>query len=167
MALPICHSCFKIILTPPLRHVWPEVVMENHTHTPVAHGKSHKYILHTYLKYGKILFRGKIVWATYLHDLLVRCFCCFLLLTGFVCLVHISDVIFDANQSREYKCSLFSSEISRSCLHWRHHLLFPFLASPNLCGSRCSSIDSFQIIISCCKFKYYSFPHKFLCIYSP
>ena len=111
------------------------------------------YIL-TYLKYGKILFRGKIVWATYLHDLLARCFCCFLLLTGFVCLVHISDVIFDANQSREYKCSLFSSEISRSCLHWRHHLLFPFLASPNLCGSRCSSIDSFQIIISCCKFKY-------------
>ena len=100
------------------------------------------YIL-TYLKYGKILFRGKIVWATYLHDLCGRCFCCFLLLTGFVCLVHISDVIFDANQSREYKCSLFSSEISRSCLHWRHHLLFPFLASPNLCGSRCSSIDSF------------------------
>ena len=69
-------------------------------------------------------------------------FVVFLLLTGFVCLVHISDVIFDANQSREYKCSLFSSEISRSCLHWRHHLLFPFLASPNLCGLRCSSIDS-------------------------
>ena len=102
-----------------------------------------KYMFNTYLEYGKILFRGKIVWATYLHDLLVRCFCCFLLLTGFVCLVHISDVIFDANQSREYKCSLFSSEISRSCLHWRHHLLFPFLASPNLCGSRRSSIDSF------------------------
>ena len=88
-------------------------------------------------------------------------FVVFLLLTGFVCLVHISDVIFDANQSREYKCSLFSSEISRSCLHWRHHLLFPFLASPNLCGSRCSSIDSFKIIISCSKFRYYSFPHNF------
>ena len=120
----------------------------------------YKYILDT-LNMEKILFRGKIVWATYLHDLCGRCFCCFLLLTGFVCLVHISDVIFDANQSREYKCSLFSSEISRSCLHWRHHLLFPFLASPNLCGSRCSSIDSFKIIISCSKFRYYSFPHNF------
>ena len=86
--------------------------------------------------------------------------CCVLATYWVCCLVHISDVIFDANQSREYKCSLFSSEISRSCLHWRHHLLFPFLASPNLCGSRCSLIDSFKIIISCCNFKYYSFPQK-------
>ena len=29
---------FVLIPTRPLRHVWPEVVMENHTHT---HGKSH------------------------------------------------------------------------------------------------------------------------------
>ena len=42
-------------------------------------------------------------------------FVVFLLLTGFVCLVHISDVIFDANQSREYKCSLFTQEISHVC----------------------------------------------------
>ena len=35
------HLCLKIIPTRPLRHVWPEVVMENHTHTPAVHGKSH------------------------------------------------------------------------------------------------------------------------------
>ena len=35
------HSCLKIIPTCLLRHVWPEVVMENHTHTPAVHGKSH------------------------------------------------------------------------------------------------------------------------------
>ena len=37
------HLCLKIIPTRPLRHVWPEVVMENHTLTPVVHGKSHTY----------------------------------------------------------------------------------------------------------------------------
>ena len=41
------HSCLKIIPTRPLRHVWPEVVMENHTHTPVVHGKSHTSPLYT------------------------------------------------------------------------------------------------------------------------
>jgi hypothetical protein len=35
------HLCLKIIPTRPLRHVWPEVVIENHTHTPAVHGKSH------------------------------------------------------------------------------------------------------------------------------
>ena len=29
------------MLTPPLRHVWPEVVMENHTRSSAVHGKSH------------------------------------------------------------------------------------------------------------------------------
>ena len=41
LQLLLCHSCLKIIPTRPLRHVWPEVVMENHTHTPAVHGKSH------------------------------------------------------------------------------------------------------------------------------
>ena len=35
------HLFLKIIPTRPLRHVWPEVVMENHTHTLAVHGKSH------------------------------------------------------------------------------------------------------------------------------
>ena len=37
----LCHSCLKNISTRPLRHMWPKVVMENHTSTPAAHGKSH------------------------------------------------------------------------------------------------------------------------------
>ena len=40
----LCHSCLKIIPTCPLRHVWPEVVMEIHTHTSAVHGKSHTHI---------------------------------------------------------------------------------------------------------------------------
>ena len=34
------HECLKTILTHPLRHTWPEVVMGNHTHTSAVHGKS-------------------------------------------------------------------------------------------------------------------------------
>ena len=34
----------KLIPTRPLRHVWPKIVMENHTHTPAVNGKSHTYI---------------------------------------------------------------------------------------------------------------------------
>ena len=34
------HSCSKIIPAHLLRHVWPKIVMENHTHTPAVHGKS-------------------------------------------------------------------------------------------------------------------------------
>ena len=33
-------ECLKTILTHPLRHPWPEVVMGNHTHTSAVHGKS-------------------------------------------------------------------------------------------------------------------------------
>ena len=44
------HLCLKIIPTRPLRHVWPEVVMENHTHTPAVHGKSHTYVI---ISWGK------------------------------------------------------------------------------------------------------------------
>ena len=35
----------SIIWTRPLRQVRPEVGMENHTHTPVFHRKSHKYTI--------------------------------------------------------------------------------------------------------------------------
>ena len=34
------HESLKTILTHPLRHTWPEVVMGNHTHTSAVHGKS-------------------------------------------------------------------------------------------------------------------------------
>ena len=34
------HECLKTILTHPLRHTWPKIVMGNHTHTPAVHGKS-------------------------------------------------------------------------------------------------------------------------------
>jgi hypothetical protein len=33
-------NSIKTILTLPLRHKRPKVVMENHTHTPAVHGKS-------------------------------------------------------------------------------------------------------------------------------
>ena len=33
------QECLKTILTHPLKHTWPKVVMENHTHTPAVHGK--------------------------------------------------------------------------------------------------------------------------------
>ena len=46
-------SCLKIIPTRPLRHVWPEVVMENHTHTPAVHGKSHSLDQHM----NKVIFK--------------------------------------------------------------------------------------------------------------
>ena len=42
------HSCLKIIPTRLLRHVWSEVVMENHTHTSPVHGKSHtRFLINT------------------------------------------------------------------------------------------------------------------------
>jgi hypothetical protein len=49
----LCHSCLKIIPTRLLRHMWPDVVMENHTHTPAVHGKSHKYV-HTFKLYNLV-----------------------------------------------------------------------------------------------------------------
>ena len=33
-------ECLKTILTHPLRHTWPKIVMGNHTNTSAAHGKS-------------------------------------------------------------------------------------------------------------------------------
>ena len=33
----------KLILTRPLRHVWPKIVMGNHTHTLAVHKKSHSF----------------------------------------------------------------------------------------------------------------------------
>ena len=35
------HEYLKTIPTHPLRHTWPEVVMENHTRSSAVHGKSH------------------------------------------------------------------------------------------------------------------------------
>jgi hypothetical protein len=35
------QECGNGFPSQPLRHVWPEVVMENHAHTPAVHGKSH------------------------------------------------------------------------------------------------------------------------------
>ena len=34
----------KLIPTRPLRHVWPKIALENHTHAPAVHEKSHIYI---------------------------------------------------------------------------------------------------------------------------
>ena len=63
------NSCLKIIPTRPLRHVWPEVVMENHTHTPAVHGKSHSF---TWIStdpgivFGKYNQKKLIYWRKYL-----------------------------------------------------------------------------------------------------
>ena len=52
------HECLKNILTHPLRHTWPEVVMGNHTHTSAVHGKS----FHNGLTKRSIIFILRSLW---------------------------------------------------------------------------------------------------------
>ena len=61
------HECLKNILTHPLRHTWPEVVMGNHTHTSAVHGKS----FHNGLTKRSIIFIFVLIWGLSDHCALI------------------------------------------------------------------------------------------------